>query len=395
VSGAVDLEPLVIDLITRDAVRVPPYPAAAMRLQKLVSGGEYGVSDLARVAGEDPALAATLLRCANSAHYRGVNQVSSIQEAIARIGASEVCRIALAISVGTHVTNTGALAELRGRTWRQSLMSALICQQLGERRKLKADEAFICGLLHDFGRLVAIACFEQLMAAQQDDRVLPEQDWEASVDRFHVELGLVTAVRWNLSPLIAAVISSHHRPELGGIYRAMVDVVTVSDSVIALLENKPRVTSADLVAVPAVTPDEMTLIINLIPQLPSFVATMDEVSARVETAAPSQVTKPPTLLEGTSKRAAFDVSLIRSSGNVPCTGTYMTPIGLAFEGPTKIRENNLVRLKIEGAGLSLEIWANVLLCQGEGNGFRIEAKAFGLDRATQTSWDRFYASLPD
>src|SRR2546430_15474797 len=71
-----------------------------MRLQKLVATGRFGVTDIVRVAREDQAVAAMLLRSANSAHYRGVTQIGSINDALSPIGAAEVCPIALAVGLG-------------------------------------------------------------------------------------------------------------------------------------------------------------------------------------------------------------------------------------------------------------------------------------------------------
>src|SRR5205085_1366065 len=86
-SGARDLEPLVMDLISRDAIKVPLHPPVAMRLQKVVAAGKYGAADLAKLVGEDQSLAATLLRYANSPKYRGIEQITSLHDAITRMGA--------------------------------------------------------------------------------------------------------------------------------------------------------------------------------------------------------------------------------------------------------------------------------------------------------------------
>ena len=116
-SGARDLEPLVMDLITRDAIKVPLHPPVAMRLQKVVASGKFGAADLAKLVGEDQALAATLLRYANSPKYRGIEQITSLHDAITRMGAAEVCRAAYALSFASHATAPGPLAGLRRRWW--------------------------------------------------------------------------------------------------------------------------------------------------------------------------------------------------------------------------------------------------------------------------------------
>lgn len=182
VEDAKDLEALVVDLIKRDNVNVPPYPVVAMRLQRLVGEEDFGMGDLQRVIGGDPVLAATILRYANSAAFRGVTPTSTLEAAITRIGANEVCKIAIATSVGAHAIVTGCLSSLRRRYWRISMTSAMLCRALAYWRKSNPEEAFICGLLHDFGQVVATACFEEVIARTRDARVLPEATWAACVD---------------------------------------------------------------------------------------------------------------------------------------------------------------------------------------------------------------------
>jgi HD-like signal output (HDOD) protein len=395
VSGALDLEPLVVDLIKRDAVRVPPYPAVAMRLQKLVNSTDFGIPDLVRVAGEDQVLAATLLRCANSAMYRGLQPATTLQAAISRMGAAEVCRVALALTMGSEAATSGPLSELRRKAWRNGLMSAMICSQLATKRKASADEAFICGLLHDFGRVLAIACFEDILKKTKDARELSEADWATSVDRFHVELGLVTAAKWNLSALLVAVISSHHQPDLAGQHRPMVDIVMASDVVVERLEANPRLSPSDLSDALLKGREEIDFMMNVVQRIPAFISSLDETAAVAEppSSSKSQVLKPETLLLGAPKTASFSVHLVRTGGGTPYKAAYVTPAGLAFVGKTRLKENNVVRLKLEAGPMPFEVWGNVVLCSPEGAEHRMEAKLFAVDTPTQEAWDRLYGSL--
>ena len=125
-EDAKDLEALVVDLIKRDNVNIPPYPVVAMRLQRLVGEEDFGMGDLQRVIGGDPVLAATILRYANSAAFRGVTPTSTLEAAITRIGANEVCKIAIATSIGAHAIVTGCLSSLRRRYWRIAMTCAML-----------------------------------------------------------------------------------------------------------------------------------------------------------------------------------------------------------------------------------------------------------------------------
>lgn len=389
-GGTGDLERLVGDLVQRDVVRVPPYPAVAMRLQKLVAADGYGGDDVAKLVGEDQALAATLLRYANSAQYRGLKVITSLPEAIGRIGAVEVCRTALALGVGALAATGGPLAELRRKGWRQAYMAAVCSQQLGAKRGLNAAEAFVCGLLHDFGRLFALVAIEHALTSRRDSRELPAAEWEALVDRLHVSLGEAVARRWNLPPVVRSAIAHHHRPQAAAAFQTMVELMAVTDVVVALVEQEPGVD-----ALPDLPPEEMNLLVNLVPQLPAAVAALDEAQApAVELAlAPSQVLRPTPSLRGGTRVAEFSVSVLRAKDPLVGRGRAAAMAGLVFHVGAPLKVNNLVHLRVEAAAGAHDLWVNVVSCAAEGDGFAVEAQLFGADSNARRAWAGFFNTL--
>jgi len=399
VTSVTDLEASLVDLISRDAVKIPPYPSVALRLQRLASGGKFGLADMARIAGEDQALAALLLRHASSGVYRGVTATTSLHEAIGRVGAVEVCRIALAVGVSQAALGQGPLAELRRRAWRESIMAGLCAQRVAEQRGLAAEEGFVCGLLHRFGRLLAVTCLEEILVRRRDGRSLPAEEWERLVGRFEEELGMVTAARWNLSPLLKVVISSYRHPELAGAFRPTLEVVLLADAIAALVENRSSVRAADLGTLPGLRPSELGLVVQLVMQLPAVVAGLEEVASPPPPASPSpsQVTPPPSGLDGAPRDASgVTVHIVRATGVSACRGRHLTPAGVSFEGAARVQDNTLVRLRVERppAPPGADVWAKVVLCKGPLTAQEVEAKLFGADRATVEAWNEIYQALP-
>ena len=397
VADALDLIPRVIDLMNRNALRIPPYPAVAVRLRRVIARGDYGIGELERIAGEDQSLAATLLRYANSAVYRRVTPTTTLGAAIMRIGATEVARIALALSVGGFAVEHGSLAAVRFRVWRQSLVSALCCRALAYWRQTDAEEAYVCGLLHDFGRVVAVCGFEDILARTHDKRVLTEAAWADAAEQVHLKIGILTAQRWNLSPLLSSVIANHHTPERAGTYRAMVDIVAASDKLVEALEKEPHPNTSDLMKAAPLRIDEAEYMVTIMSTVAASVSAIDETTAIPEVEAveesPSQVARPPSALAPPHKAVELKVGLLRSSGNVACQGTYLSRDGIAFVGKIKIRENSMIRLAVETAKQTLDVWAVVACCEPEGDANRIEARLFAVAPELQAAWTRLYASV--
>jgi HD-like signal output (HDOD) protein len=196
--------------MTRDAVKVPPFPAVAMRIHSLARQDDFDAQELKNAVASDQALSAAVLRCANSALYSRGLPIASLDQALRRIGAREMATIALASIPGDLGTTKGSLVAMRRQVWQEALISALVCRELAKKRKLAADDAFMCGFLHDFGKLVCMRCIEELLAAHPETAGRSASEWIELVDRYHVELGLVVATRWQLPAILSDAITLHH-----------------------------------------------------------------------------------------------------------------------------------------------------------------------------------------
>jgi HD-like signal output (HDOD) protein len=391
-----DLIPRVIDLMNRNALRIPPYPAVAVRLRRVIARGDYGLGELERIAGEDQSLAATLLRYANSAVYRRVTPTTTLSAAIMRIGASEVARIALALSMGGFAVENGPLSPVRHKAWRQALISALCCRALAYWRQIDAEEAYVCGLLHDFGRVVAVAGFEDVLNRTKDKRVLPDQVWVDAVEQLHVKIGLLTAQKWNLSPLLCAVIANHHSPEATGPHRPMVEIVWVADKLCEALEKESHPTTSTLMNAAPLRADEAEYMVTILSTVAASVSAIDETTAKPETekqTEPDQVVRPPAVLAPPHKAVDLNVSVLRSSGNVPCKGIFITRDGMVFVGRVNIRENSMIRFSVETPKQPLNVWAVVARCESEGEVNRFEVRLFAVAPEIQSAWSSLFASV--
>ncbi len=391
-----DLEAAVKDLITRDAVTIPPYPGVAMKLQRLVAGGNYGMNDLAKTAMSDPVVTGFLLRAANSPAYRGSAKITSVSDAVMRIGGSDVVRIAIAASMGAEAGKKGVLAALRRRVWKESLISAVVSFQLATARKLNAQEGFVCGLLHDIGRVVAVSSLEVLLAQKRDGRVWAEGEWMAFVDRFHVELGTLTAKKWALSDVLQEVISAHHAQGGGQVKtgKPLVDVVAASDAVVTMLVAEAAVTLEMLTKVPGITAAEASALFNAIPGIGPFIASMDEATpAQAGPPAPSQVAPPPKPPDNAAK-ANFPITLIRAGTTVDGRCYRAMRDGLTFILKERLAPGYLLRLQLRPPTTpAFEVHASVEGCSPDPDGFEIAAKLFALSGQARDRWIEVVGAL--
>ncbi|MCC6748530.1 MAG: HDOD domain-containing protein [Deltaproteobacteria bacterium] len=389
------LEERVLERITKGDVSVPPYPAIATRVSQIVARADFDMKELCRNIAADQALAAEIIRMANSAAFRSTEPVTTLERAVTRIGTKELTRVVMALTIGASACGAGPLVTLKRRVWQEALISAVFCHQVGPRIGVEGSDAFIAGLLHDFGKTIALAVFEQIWAADKEAQVMPETFWREALERYHIELGMVVAAKWNLPDMLATVMAHHHDPQAAGDHQRIAELLLLSDEVAGALYQGKQLAADDLPRPVWFTNSGLrAFAAAVLPQIPPLVSGLEATGAQPK-AAPvvkagarpaSAVAPSDTTLWGPRHPADFQVMSRSKTTPGQYTARSMTAQGLEMAGPPALPINHLAKLTVQGWGANFDIWANVMLCAKEGTAHRLELQLFGLDGPTQDSW---------
>jgi HD-like signal output (HDOD) protein len=226
-----DLEAALGEVLLGGEPEVPAAPATVRAVAALERAGDLPLDELRRYAFADPAVAAALLGAANA--VPGAERVASLPDAEARLGAVEFVRLVRAVARRVPSPGEGPLEEARRRAWRSAVVSAMLCRDLARARGVSPEEAYAAGLLHDVGRIAALAAFERLAAGTRAAAGAPLRRWERLADRWHVALGAAFAERHRLPRGILDVIALHHDEALAGRPSPLLGVVRSVDSLMA------------------------------------------------------------------------------------------------------------------------------------------------------------------
>lgn len=133
---------------------VSPLPATAHKILALCSSEQASMPELSRVIATDPALAAAVLRIANSAAYGGRN-IDKLDVALMRIGLRELRDMAAAMCV---LVAFRSQAELSLKLHDRSVVCGAIASRLAkESGACSVGTAFTCGLLSEIGAMACLA----------------------------------------------------------------------------------------------------------------------------------------------------------------------------------------------------------------------------------------------
>ncbi len=370
-------------------VPVPPYPAVALKVQEAMGRKGFGLGEVADLIGADAVLAADILRCANSVMYRRGAPVIDLTQALTRIGVLQVMRLLLASGLAVHAQGLGPLVPLRRMIWIEGLAGAAISQELARLRGLRAEEAFTLGLLHDFGRIVAVSGLEALVESEKVKEAFPREAWEAAVEHQHVALGVAMAGRWRLPPVVAEVIAAHHGAPGRCAEPRLLEVIKASDQVVGLLMGRARVTADDLAAAPLVAPSEREPVAKVLELVPDFVAAFETPASSAAVAAP-RISQPLTTLVHPGRAVKFGVSISVARRPRLFTASAIAEDGITMTGEEPLPENRLLEAKVFGPR-PFTVWVLSRLSRREGEGYRVEVQPFALTGPLKELWAQLVA----
>jgi HD-like signal output (HDOD) protein len=149
-TAAIKLDELLYDSL--DSLSLPD---VYLRLCELMESEQASMADVAEVLSMDPALAARVLRMANSAFYGFRSQVDTVSRAAGILGMQKIHDLTLAISVSRAVEGLSNELMDIDTFWYRSVHCGFLARTIAEGAGLRNTEnMFVRGLLHDIGHLV-------------------------------------------------------------------------------------------------------------------------------------------------------------------------------------------------------------------------------------------------
>jgi HD-like signal output (HDOD) protein len=190
------------------ALELPSLPEVALKIRRALADDNVSVSEIARLLGSDPALAARTLRIANSAmFYRGSRPITSLNGAVSQLGYKMVRNVALSFAAQQVFIGYGSrsLRDLVSGIWRHSVHAAVISHMLARVcTKLNADEAFLAGLLHEVGKLYIV-----MRAKDNVEALGSDPGFQSVLAAWHPRLGRAVIEAWELPSQLAAAVGDH------------------------------------------------------------------------------------------------------------------------------------------------------------------------------------------
>ncbi len=195
----------------RDII-IPPCPELLVELQREVNQGDPDPGAIVQIAGSDVAMAASLIRIANSSLYARSQPVRTVTESVSMLGVGPTIAVLTGFLARSAIRINSPLIE---HFWlsstRRSLAMGYIARQLYD---VNADVAQTCGLFCHVGIPVMLQGLRGYSGtlveamARQDRTFIQTENAAHKTD--HAVVGAIVAKTWRLPPVISIAVRLHH-----------------------------------------------------------------------------------------------------------------------------------------------------------------------------------------
>jgi putative nucleotidyltransferase with HDIG domain len=213
-----------VELVLQQLDSLPTLPAVVVRLLALTNSSESRIQEVVQLLSADQSLTGKLLSLAGSAAAGVRLPVTSVQQAVVLLGFETVRNLALSVKVFESFQQSLKMPEdpdqpaplfKREEFWKHSLAVATAAEMLAKKTqpKLNPADAFVCGLLHDMGKVAFDTVMPKSFARVVEMATLTRGDI-ADLERRvigidHTLAGKRLAEAWNLPPIITQAIWFH------------------------------------------------------------------------------------------------------------------------------------------------------------------------------------------
>ncbi|EHJ46845.1 putative signal transduction protein [Solidesulfovibrio carbinoliphilus subsp. oakridgensis] len=205
--------------IIEKATAIPQMPMPVQKVLAYIGNPDADLRQLARIIEFDPGLTVNVLRMANSSFFGGAGKVTTVKEALMRLGLHRIYQLVIASGVAPFTRYEIKGYGLRpGELLEHSVAVATASETLArELDIIPPPHTFTAGLLVNIGKTVMGSFLEvdagPILTLAHERHISFEQAEEMVLGINHAELGAVLLERWSIPCSIVNVVRYRLRPD--------------------------------------------------------------------------------------------------------------------------------------------------------------------------------------
>lgn len=206
--------------ILRKLKTVTSVPPSALRAMKVLQDPNANMGEVVQIIAYDPGLTTNILKMANSSYFGCARSISSLREAVVRLGAANIFKLITA-SIANLVLNKNikGYGMTSGELWEHSIAVAVAAENVAALIKDQeaSKMAFTAALLHDVGKIVLSDFFDETVNEEVTKNMAQGKSmFEAEKISFginHADVGARLLASWNIPNMLVESVRWHHAPD--------------------------------------------------------------------------------------------------------------------------------------------------------------------------------------
>ena len=203
-----------MDLIFSKIKQLPVIPKLLHELMQDFSSDNSRIEDIAKKIAMDQVISAKVLKMANSAAYRRGPEITSIEQAVIRLGFNSLRSLVVASGLMTSFRTPSNFDK--NKFWVDNFQVATIAKALAaDCRAIEPETAFTCALLHNIGELLIQSTLpeEASLINMSISRGTSRIDAQREMLGYdYSQVGAELAKRWSLSDTFVRAIAQQLDP---------------------------------------------------------------------------------------------------------------------------------------------------------------------------------------
>ncbi len=218
--------------ILSHAHELPKIPKVIREMMELVNDPEVELQELARTISMEQVVSARVIRLANSAHFSRGKSVSSVDQAVVRLGLEPLKTLIIASSLVSAFPYVEVI-DLEA-FWQETFEVAILSKAIAQSCDVNPNAAFTAGMLHNIGDLMIYTVMADQVPAIFEKMETGSSKVSAQRSTIGTDsaiLGSKLAESWSFSDELVFAISEQYEPKIDNIYSPLAATVRLANAI--------------------------------------------------------------------------------------------------------------------------------------------------------------------
>jgi putative nucleotidyltransferase with HDIG domain len=200
----------IVTALEGKKINLPTLPRIQPKFRELIQTGAVSqrIADLLKM---DMAISAELIRISNSAYYKGVIKIKSLEQAISRIGAAATGQAVADLTGRQFFTmKNKKYRTLVEKVWKHSIACAFASEITAKLLNLElAADPFSMGLIHDIGKLALLEIMADMERRGKFNGGIPSAKLIDTISTHHGVVGAKLLEKWKYADSYISCAADH------------------------------------------------------------------------------------------------------------------------------------------------------------------------------------------